>query len=262
VLIYIATNFLAPIPLISAGIDDFIFQFVPNRRTARAEISRKSANRLKSALRPAKAGPCRSTPLASHRSAPLLLLAHHRRPRPRSASMQQLRLSVPQLAPACIDPHHRTVCLLLRLRARPTPAHSSPAPATQPPARSSIARARLPPPPCALVLHPPAHSPRPPTSSSPVAHYHLPPQPHLAPLAPPPRSSSRIVSAPAPAQHRLPPTSTPTTHAPQLRHARTPLASNTNATSTPAQFCAVGRRPPCLPRLIHHALPKTRNSWP
>jgi hypothetical protein len=55
VLIYIATNFLAPIPLISHGIDDFLFKFPPKSKNFATRISRKSANRLKPALRPAKA---------------------------------------------------------------------------------------------------------------------------------------------------------------------------------------------------------------
>jgi hypothetical protein len=66
VLIYIASKFLAPIPLISLGIIDFRFQFPPNRRTARAEISRKVPNRLKPDLRPAKAGaPAKAGPSAA-----------------------------------------------------------------------------------------------------------------------------------------------------------------------------------------------------
>jgi hypothetical protein len=56
VLIYIATNFLAPIPLISLGIADFLFQFPSKSTNCSHRISRKSLNRLKPALRPAKAG--------------------------------------------------------------------------------------------------------------------------------------------------------------------------------------------------------------
>jgi hypothetical protein len=76
VLIYISTNFLALIPLISLGIDDFLFQFPPKSMNSSRRFSQKSPNRLKLALRPAKAGipakagpspakagPCRSTPL-------------------------------------------------------------------------------------------------------------------------------------------------------------------------------------------------------
>jgi hypothetical protein len=86
VLIYISTNFLAPIPLILAGIDDFIFQFapkstnflrsIPNRlkpvsTPAKTEPSqnfrtRKVTNRLKPDLRPAKAGtPAKAGPRAA-----------------------------------------------------------------------------------------------------------------------------------------------------------------------------------------------------
>jgi hypothetical protein len=76
VLIYISTNFIAPIPCILAGIDDFSFQFPPKSTNFSRSISnrlkpactpeiaglnqkirtRKSANRLKPALRPAKGG--------------------------------------------------------------------------------------------------------------------------------------------------------------------------------------------------------------
>jgi hypothetical protein len=45
VLIYISSNFLAPIPCILAGIDDFIFQFAP-----------KSTNFFAQHPEPAKAG--------------------------------------------------------------------------------------------------------------------------------------------------------------------------------------------------------------
>jgi hypothetical protein len=56
VLIYIATKFLAPIPLISLGINNFPFQFLPKSTNSSHRFSRKSPNRLKPALRPAKAG--------------------------------------------------------------------------------------------------------------------------------------------------------------------------------------------------------------
>jgi hypothetical protein len=77
VLIYISTNFLAPIPCILVGINDFIFQFAPKSMNFSRSIpnrlklvcipeiagpsqnfrTRKVPNRLKPALRPAKAGP-------------------------------------------------------------------------------------------------------------------------------------------------------------------------------------------------------------
>jgi hypothetical protein len=57
VLIYIATKFLAPIPLISLRIIDFSFQFSPKSTNISTRISQKSANWLKPALRPAKANP-------------------------------------------------------------------------------------------------------------------------------------------------------------------------------------------------------------
>jgi hypothetical protein len=53
VLIYISTNFLAPIPCILAGIDKFIFQFAPKS----TKFSRSIPNRLKLVCIPAKAGP-------------------------------------------------------------------------------------------------------------------------------------------------------------------------------------------------------------
>jgi hypothetical protein len=50
VLIYIATNFLAPIPLISLEIIDFLFQFPPkSTNSSRRNFSKK--------FEPAKAGP-------------------------------------------------------------------------------------------------------------------------------------------------------------------------------------------------------------
>jgi hypothetical protein len=57
VLLYVATNFLAPIPLISLGIIDFPLQFPPKSKNFATRISRKSPNRLKPDLRPAKTGP-------------------------------------------------------------------------------------------------------------------------------------------------------------------------------------------------------------
>jgi hypothetical protein len=55
VLIYISTNFLAPIPLISLEFVDFLSQFPPKSTNSSRRISRKSLNRQKPALRPAKA---------------------------------------------------------------------------------------------------------------------------------------------------------------------------------------------------------------
>jgi hypothetical protein len=79
VLLYIATKFLAPIPLISLGINDFCFQFPPKSTNSSRRISQKSTNRLNPALRlakadiPAKAGPPSSAGqhrLATDRSSP------------------------------------------------------------------------------------------------------------------------------------------------------------------------------------------------
>jgi hypothetical protein len=52
VLIYIATNFLAPIPLICLGIDDFSFQFLPKSMN----FSNSITNRLKPVSTPEIAG--------------------------------------------------------------------------------------------------------------------------------------------------------------------------------------------------------------
>jgi hypothetical protein len=58
VLIYIATKFLAPIPLISLGIDDFSSQFPPkSMNSSRRNFSKKSEP-AKAGPKPAKAGPC------------------------------------------------------------------------------------------------------------------------------------------------------------------------------------------------------------
>jgi hypothetical protein len=57
VLIYIATNFLAPIALISVGIDDFLSEFPPTSTNSLSRFSQKSASQKKPAHRPAKAGP-------------------------------------------------------------------------------------------------------------------------------------------------------------------------------------------------------------
>jgi hypothetical protein len=56
VLIYISTNFLAPIPLISLGFVDFLSQFPPKSTNSSRRISRKVTNWLKPDLGPAKAG--------------------------------------------------------------------------------------------------------------------------------------------------------------------------------------------------------------
>jgi hypothetical protein len=74
VLIYISTNFLAPIPCIFLRIDDFLFQFPP-KSTKKRSFSQKSPNRLKPDLRPAKAGPLLH-PTGQGRLAPLLRLVH------------------------------------------------------------------------------------------------------------------------------------------------------------------------------------------
>jgi hypothetical protein len=56
-LIYIATNFLAPIPLISPKIDDFSSQFSPKSMNSSQKNFSKKSELAKADLRPAKAGP-------------------------------------------------------------------------------------------------------------------------------------------------------------------------------------------------------------
>jgi hypothetical protein len=92
VLIYIASNFLAPIPFISLGIINFLFQFPPKSTNISTRISRKVANRLKPELRPAKAGtPAKAGPSpakAGHHlvNARRVLLAHPVQPLGHSSS--------------------------------------------------------------------------------------------------------------------------------------------------------------------------------
>jgi hypothetical protein len=152
VLIYIATNFLAPIPLISAGIDDFIFQFAPKSMNSSRRFPRKSPNRLK----PTHTSQVNaSLSLASIRppqlARPLLSPAPTHRPLPLSTTpaRTQLRLaSGPPAAPAPRLPRltptspasqstrpgptpllpHRTRCLSTcssRTHHRQPPAHPS-----------------------------------------------------------------------------------------------------------------------------------------
>jgi hypothetical protein len=124
VLIYISTNFLAPIPLISLRIDDFLSKFPPKTKNFACRISRKSPNRLKPDLRPAKAGkPAKAGPSPAkaglpagqrfHRTSidparPALFLASPDRQRhlPSSTLLAhaQQRARVPHLAPARCTP--------------------------------------------------------------------------------------------------------------------------------------------------------------
>jgi hypothetical protein len=66
-------KFVAPIPCISLRIDDFLFQFPPKSTNSSRRFSRKSPNRLKPDLRPAKAGPL-LPPAGQCRLAPSLRL--------------------------------------------------------------------------------------------------------------------------------------------------------------------------------------------
>jgi hypothetical protein len=157
VLSYIATNFLAPIHLISARIDDFLFQF--SRR-----ISRKSPNRLKPALRPAKAGTpakagpspaeagppppgqhFRISPSIHHHHTPAS--AQHRPPRDSSARLSSRSASLP--------PPATCSCAIPRARAPPAP----PQPHATAPLGLSPAR------PSPLARSPRTHMPTPSTRS-------------------------------------------------------------------------------------------------
>jgi hypothetical protein len=198
VLIYIATNFLAPIPPISAGIDDFIFRFSPKSTNGSRRISRKSLNRLKPALRPAKAGTLAKAgpppPGQRFRISPSIHCHHapasaqHRPPRDSSARLSSRAASLPPPATcsraiphACGPPAppqpHATAPLGLS-PARPSPPARSPR--THPPTpstRSPLASAALSPSrprPCPARTFPraqltPAQHPAPPQLSSKLA---------------------------------------------------------------------------------------------
>jgi hypothetical protein len=143
VLIYIATNFLAPIPLISLGIDDFSSHFPPKSKNFVTRISQKSPNRLKPDLRPAKAGPPANASLASaslsHPAPSLHLRPCSARPAPRR------RCPAPTCAP-CPGPAH--------------PHHASPSSAPRSQPHRFLSAVLFPACPHAPARHPPSPQPR------------------------------------------------------------------------------------------------------
>jgi hypothetical protein len=153
VLIYIATNFLAPISLISLRIDDFLSKFRPKRRTSRAEFlekvqARKSrpSDRLKPAV---------SSPGQRHRSASLLPLCLAR---PRSISNR---------TPAALlaSPWSRRAQLSRQsVQATAPPPGQPQAPASD---RHSSQLAPRPTPPPPAQLTPPPNGRKPPTTARP-----------------------------------------------------------------------------------------------
>jgi hypothetical protein len=143
VLIYIATKFLAPIPLISLGIDNFLFQFPPNSTNISSRISQKSPSRKKPASDRLKPDPDRLKPVCSivrlrYRSR---CLASHC-----AARTPARLLPRPSLAPACAHPPSpRAPGSLLHSHLTPDLFLASP---NQPPRSSSprLASSSTPPP--------------------------------------------------------------------------------------------------------------------
>jgi hypothetical protein len=140
VLVYIATNFLAPIPLISPRIDDFFSQFPPKSMNSSRRISRKSPSRQKPSsdwLKPA------------HRLKPALFLVGQRRfalldppPRPQLTSTRppaphtQPPCSLPRTAPAPLPSCFSLATSLCPPRTTPaTTGRPALCPAFAPPAR-------------------------------------------------------------------------------------------------------------------------------
>jgi hypothetical protein len=93
VLIYIATKFLSPIPLILARIDDFLFQFLPKLTNSSSRISQKSASQKKLAHRLKPDHPQVNTILP-------------RRAPPASLTSPPVHVPAPQ-APSPLPPSHR-----------------------------------------------------------------------------------------------------------------------------------------------------------
>jgi hypothetical protein len=152
VLIYIATNFLAPIPLISPRINDFSSQFPPKSMNSSHIISQKIANRLK----PARAF-CRSTqldPLHGHQPrSPSLRLQSHTRPPPPPTQLTTPALparSTPSAGPrshlpSCLPHFGPAPCVHATSRPRPPMHQAAPLPAR---CASTFPRAHL-----ALLSH-------------------------------------------------------------------------------------------------------------
>jgi hypothetical protein len=145
VLIYIATNFLAQIHLISLGLIDFVSEFVPKSTNCVHRFSRKSASRkkpahrpakaahrLKPAHRPAKAGPAH--PQVNAIDLGLISLLHQRPP---LASISTPPPSPKQLPPPGRKAATRHHCLLPRARTPSPPPRSAPQLRTRAPARSA-----------------------------------------------------------------------------------------------------------------------------
>jgi hypothetical protein len=248
VLIYIATNFLAPIPRISPRIIDFLSDFPPKSMNFSSRISRKSASRKKLARKLAKAGhrlrpdhrPAKAGPLPAGQrrtwpsSIPLLLATRpiararlHRAALPThpSCSLHRIASQRPRSAP------HRPCST-----APFPPAHS----ATEPPVSASVQRAHQ------------LTAPLRPCLTSGTQHARAAPS-HLHPISLPPRTpASDAAHAP-----RSPPQ--PTAQA--LATAGPPHGRPHSARSSTTR-----QHPPLvhsrLPRLIHHAPQKTGNSRP
>jgi hypothetical protein len=150
VLIYIDTKFLAPIPLISLGIDDFLFQFPPKSTNSSRRISRKSLNQLKPDLRPAKAGPPAKAFSSPAKAGPSPASQRHRSapPRSRLAFLAPPPRSAQLLSPDV--PRHQLAHLLLA-------PWACPAKLTAPPPRLRLASHALQRPrPCPAAASPPA----------------------------------------------------------------------------------------------------------
>jgi hypothetical protein len=296
VLIYIFTNFLAPIPCILAGIDDFIFQFAPKSTKFSRSIpnrlkllcipeiaglsqifrTRKVPNRLKQALRPAKAvAPAKAGPSAA-KAGP----AAGQRPWPpsissaRSSTVPATTASAAPASPPSAQatpplPAPRSSLTITKQRSQLAPPRSSSLPRTQrarhlPARRVSPARRRLPP----ARAHPCSHSLRRPRRHTSRLHAPAPPRPaapartsrYLAQLSASTAPSSTSSPTPHPctnrrllprAQHQLPPSQHTTTSRqhtiashlfPSIAPARhPPFQLRADAADHP---CSATRRPP------------------
>jgi hypothetical protein len=231
VLIYISTNFLAPLPCISPGIIDFSSKFLPKLTNfshstpirkkpdltpKKAELyqkfgSQKSLNWLKSAHRPAKAGPsARVIPLPAkagpHRSAPPRL--------PQVNSSASTILPRTALAPPLLDSTTSLHACVLPLLSSSLPhaQSSTPRHCVDPPLLRSTSSHRPP------TLYSASHAPnlprgsplrqssfrcRPPATTTPFPASRSPPGPRSALLTstgnsrPPPEKANQVLLKPA-----------------------------------------------------------------
>jgi hypothetical protein len=222
VLIYIATNFLAPIPHISPGIEDFIFQFAPKSKNISPRISRKSpsrkkpahrpakaGHRLKPAHRPAKAGP-QSTLLCPRSTAPASPCSPSAQP-PRSARLRLAQLASCSPAPKLrLSPTLPSRSLHVRqpLTISPPlwPQHRAACHA--PPVHAAVQHAQATKDTATCQLPPAAHRPASKRSAASPApsrawlQHQAPPAP-LRPCSPkPPRSSTPSHASPGPSRPR------------------------------------------------------------